>query len=206
MVDMKVDSTETDPAASSLENDNTVKDDGGAVEKPILADDTTKSEGQIVGAVDQVASKGEAETEAAGKSDGAGEGDKSVNEEGKKENAVTLDGLNKNPAVNGKSGADSHDPDTGDRRSGYKRGGHQGGKKFEDYRKNVKTDFTAQKESKDPVEIRKQVIHGLISIRYMSANNNWPRWNFTSLMLIWRRTNSFWRRSAVAPTTLFPSQ
>jgi hypothetical protein len=160
MVDVNIDTIETDTAASSLQNHNTVNDGGAAVEKPVVADHTTKSEGEAAGAVDQAASEAKAEGEAAGKSDGAEERSKAVNKEAKKESTATLDGSNKTAAANGKSGANSQDQDVGDRRSGHKRGGHQGGRKFEDYRKNVKTDFTAQKESNDPVEIRKQVIHG----------------------------------------------
>lgn len=157
MVDVNVDNIETDPAASSLQNDNTINDGGAAIEKPAVADHTTRSEGEAAGAVDQAASEAKAEGEAAGKSAG-------VNKEAKKENTVTLDGSNKTAAVNGKSGANSQDRDVGDRGSGHKRGGHQGGRKFEDYRKNVKTDFTAQKESDDPIEIRKQVIRGPLSL------------------------------------------
>ena len=156
MVDMKVETTQTDPAASSVENDTTANDDGG---KPVVAGDTTKSEGQTAGAVDQVASQVKAEGEAAGKSDGAEETQETMNQEAKKKGLAIADDLNMNGGMNGKSGANSHDRDAGDRRSGNKHGGHQGGRKFEDYRKNVKTDFTAQKESNDPVAIRKQVIH-----------------------------------------------
>lgn len=157
MVDMKVDPIETDPAASSLDNDNTLDDDGSAIQKPIVAEDTAKSEGQAVGTVDQVVSKAKEESEAPGNSDGAEENGPAVNEEAKEENPAILGRLDKVAAVNGNSGAKSRDRDPGERRPGSKRGGHQGGRKFEDYRKNVKTDFTAQKESSDPVEIRKQV-------------------------------------------------
>lgn len=156
MVDKKVETTETAPLVSSLENDKTVKDDSGALEKSVMADSTTKSEGQATGEEDQVATKPKAEGEDAGKSDGAEEKHKAVIEAAETKDKAISDG-SKNAAANGQGGASSQHRDTGDRRSGYKRGGQQGSRKFEDYRKNVKTDFTAQKESEDPVEIRKQV-------------------------------------------------
>lgn len=164
MVAMKGETTE-----SSLVNDKTVKDDSGAIEKSVIADSTTKREGQAAGEDDQVAMKPKAEGEDAGKSDGAEEKPKAVIEAAETKDKAVFDG-SKNAAAHGQGGASSQRRDAGDRRSGYKRGGHQGNRKFEDYRKNVKTDFTAQKESEDPVEIRKQVKAEPESIRYLSAN------------------------------------
>ena len=206
MVDTNVETTTTDPAASSLENDKTVNDDAGTIVKSGAADGTVEREGQVTGEVDQVLTDSKADGEDTGKPAATDESHKAVIEGTKKTDQATSDSPNKNAAANGKLGATSHDRDTGNRGLGNKRGGHQGGRKFEDFRKNVKTDFTSQKESSDPNEIRKQVCHARTSLLERLADPFRLRSNSISPMQILLRTSSFWRRLAVARITPSPSR
>jgi len=172
MVDIKVEATEPDPSASSIVNDNTINNDSTAATDPILGESTdagdrkaTEAAKEIIAEIKAKEKEGDGtDSKEAGESNGTADesiSEKEVHGSLKPDQTMTVA-----PEIKKEINGDAKpydkttapgDGNTGDRRAGNKRGGYQGGRKFEDYRKNVKTDFTAQKESSDPDEIRKQV-------------------------------------------------
>lgn len=172
MVEMKVETTEPDPSATSLVNDNIVNTATAATKEPVLGEFTSaedrKATEQAKEIIEEIKAekKGETSTNThqAGESNGtATESNvKKETSDSSKVGPTTDNGSQIKQETNGetKSSTKTAAPggeNTGDRGAGSKRGGYQGVKRFEDYRKNVKTDFTAQRESSDPDEIRKQV-------------------------------------------------
>ncbi len=176
MVDMKVETTESDPSATSIGNDQTVNSEGATVpgqiigksdeiegaktgdeeiheqgsgeinvqEKPDTGADTTKTDGPKPEDI-------EATTDAKDTSSGVSKGDeKATQSVSTTQGENTANGDAK--PVEGKGRSQTRRSD-----ATKTRGTNQGRRGKPNFNKNVKTDFTSQKETDDPNEIRKQV-------------------------------------------------
>ncbi len=108
-------------------------------------------------------------------------------------------------------GADGADGDDRERSRGYRpsrgggrgRGGARGRGNFKSYKENIKSDFTAQQETDDPVMIRKQVRFPLVLLFDLRLTiNQLRRLNSTFLTQICRWTNSSSPKLAAARISL----
>ncbi|KAI9718597.1 MAG: hypothetical protein M1812_004048 [Candelaria pacifica] len=174
MVEMKVETTEPDPSATSISNDQTVNSEGATVP------------GQVVGKSDEIegAKTGDEEMQEQGSGGVTAQEKpdtdrviKETTESKSKNKPIALDAtaapsntMTEKATVTEESSASQAEKDTKeDSKSAESKGSGRTSRDFKprsredyesrkpNYNENVKTDFTSQKESDDPDQIRKQV-------------------------------------------------
>ncbi|KAI4096302.1 MAG: hypothetical protein LQ344_001128 [Seirophora lacunosa] len=157
MAATNLETTEPDPSATAIANDTTVNKDTVLEASNPTADAQSKIESDLPSTheVDKAIAAVEA------KKNQAGEAPKDVPVEtnghdvSDKNNAMEVETATKEPSERVKEGQKWNNRDRGGRGRG--RGRARSGKDLENFRKNYKSDLTAQEESSDPVAIRKQV-------------------------------------------------
>ena len=174
MVEMKAETAEPDPSATSLTNDETLNTEGSVAGTVIPkevhtgAAPTLEEVTKVINDVEKQKIANGTSTDAAVKTEGhaAPAGEVAVEAE-KKE--ITHEVENEEG-----SSHEENKTEPASRRGGNPRNSHSTNRKhnnpqklYKNFRDNVKSDFSAQEESSDPVEIRKQVF-GTIQSAYIS--------------------------------------
>ncbi|SLM33837.1 rna-binding la domain protein [Lasallia pustulata] len=168
MVELKTESTEPDPSAISLPNDETINTENAAADTDIPKEAHTGAAPtleEVTKVIDEV-EKQEAPN---------GSSDDIVVKTGGHEVTASEGGAD---AEKKDSNGEAEQTESGSHREDNHRNSHKTNKKYnssqkpyKDFRNNVKSDLTGQEESSDPVEIRKQV-------EFYFSDSNLPMDNF----------------------------
>ena len=184
MVEMQAETTKTDPSATSLSSDETLNTEGSVAGTVIPkevhtgAAPTLEEVTKAINDVEKQKTANGTSTDAALKTEGhaasAGEGAVDAEKKEIPHEAENEEG----------SSHEENKTEPASRRDGNSRNSHSTNRKnnnsqkpYKNFRDNVKSDFTAQEESSDPVEIRKQVF-GTIQSAFALPTDSSPKVEF----------------------------
>ncbi|KAL8714976.1 MAG: hypothetical protein Q9225_006461 [Loekoesia sp. 1 TL-2023] len=182
MADTKLETIEPDPSATAISNDMSVNTETVIQNSDPTADANPKVENDLPSIDDVDAAIAEVEARRKQK-------EEVNNKEPSKEVAVETNGHASEAKKDEKLDAEKKEPSErvkeGQRWNNRDRNGGRPRKDFQDYTKNYKSDLTSQKESSDPVAIRKQVNRSILSIdRLMLICNDQVEFYFSDSNLL----------------------